>query len=105
MKRIIEIKALDNGGHRNQTTIDITSIPEDWAVIPDEMETPNFPFGEVEIKDEDVIENEQVVGTVKVVTKWIPGVIPEPEVIPEPINDDLTTNDLANAILEGVNEI
>jgi hypothetical protein len=57
------------------------------------MDTPNFPFGEVETTDEDIIEVEaieneetgdleeveKVVGTRKVVTKWIAGTIPEAE--------------------------
>lgn len=84
--KIIEIQALDNGAHRNQTG-DFKTVPNGWAVIPDDMETLNFPFGEVETKDEDIIEVEtldgeeveKVVGTRKVVTKWIAGEIPEAE--------------------------
>ena len=71
--KIVEIKALDNGAHRNQMG-DFTTIPEGWAKIPDGMETPNFPFGEVTAKEID--------GTMTV-TKWVAGVIPEPEPIPE----------------------
>lgn len=96
--RIIEIKAQDNGAHRNQTG-DFKNIPEGWAVIPDDMETPNFPFGEIETTDEDIkatetviktetadgkevetIEKvEKVIGTRKVVTKWTAGTIPDAE--------------------------
>ena len=74
---IIEIDALENGSHRNQNgTFDV--IPDGWAVLPDNMETPNFPFGDIEVKDEDIIvvdvigeeEFEKVIGTRKVVTKW-----------------------------------
>ena len=91
--RIIEIKAFDNGGHRNQTG-NFNTIPEGWAVIPDEMETPNFPFGEVETKDEDIIsvemvegeEVEKVIGTRKVVTKWTAGTIPEAEEPEQPVS-------------------
>lgn len=72
--RIIEIKSLDNGGHRNQTGT-FFEIPEGWAVIPDDMETPNFPFGEIKTKD---------INGVLTVTKWTAGVIPEPEPLPEP---------------------
>ena len=75
--KIIEIKALENGGHRNQTG-NFTIIPEGFAVIPDDMETPNFPFGEVTIEK---------INGIPTVTKWTPGVIPEPEPIPEPINE------------------
>lgn len=101
--RLIEIKTLENGSHRNQTTNTTMSLPEGWAVIPEDMETPNFPFGEVEVKDEDVMgvttievveeingesitkieEIEVVVGTIKVVTKWTPGTLPEPKPLPE----------------------
>lgn len=100
MLRIIEIKALDNGGHRNQTSDFITTVPDGCAVIPDDMETPNFPFGEVTAEEID---------GVMTVTKWVAGEIPEPE--PEPLpepeegNDELTADDLAVAILEGVNEV
>ena len=103
--RIIEIKSLENGGHRNQTG-HFKTVPEGWAVIPDDMETPNFPFGEVETKDEDIIkvetitktetvdgkevkkreEIEKVVGTRKVVTKWTAGVIPEAEEEETPVS-------------------
>ena len=67
--RIIEIKALDNGGHRNQIG-NFTLIPEGWAVVPDDIEKPNFPFGE--------IETEEIDG-VMTVTKWTAGTIPEVE--------------------------
>ncbi len=65
--KIIEIQALSNGGHRNQTS-DNLNIPDGWAVVPDDMETPNFPFGEVTAKEID---------GVMTVTKWVAGTIPE----------------------------
>ena len=65
--KIIEIKALDNGAHRNQEG-NFTVIPEGWAVLPYEIETPNFPFGEVAVKEID---------GVKTVTKWTASDIPE----------------------------
>ncbi len=91
--KIIEIQALDNGAHRNQTLNGTMPTPKGWAVIPDDMETPNFPFGDIETADEDIIDYEivideetkkrkkveKVVGTRKVVTKWTAGVIPEEE--------------------------
>ena len=86
MIRIVEIKALDNGAHRNQTGM-LSNIPDGWAVIPGEIDTPNFPFGEIETKDEEVKNIIYVDGkktektsTIKVVTKWTAGVIPEMEV-------------------------
>lgn len=73
---IIEITALPNGAHRNQTGM-FSSIPDGWAVIHDGMETPNFPFGEVEVAE---------INGVMTVTKWTAGTIPEPEpeLDPEP---------------------
>lgn len=45
--RIIEIQALDNGAHRNQTTTS-TTIPTGWAEIPADMTIPEtFPFVDV----------------------------------------------------------
>ena len=67
--RIIEITALSNGAHRNQTGT-FSTIPDGWAVIPDGMETPNFPFGEVTVDETQ---------TPPVVTGWTAGTIPEPE--------------------------
>lgn len=49
--KIIEIKALDNGAHRNQTGA-IKTVPEGWAIIPDEITIPaSFPFVDVKVKD------------------------------------------------------
>ena len=45
--RLVEIAALKNGAHRNQTTSAEVSIPDGWAVIPDDMVLESFPFGEV----------------------------------------------------------
>ena len=67
--RIVEIAPLKNGGHANGKRM-FKKIPEGFAVIPDEMETPNFPFGEVEVEEID---------GVMTVTKWIPGAIPKVE--------------------------
>lgn len=71
--RIIEITALSNGAHRNQTG-NFSTIPDGWAVIPDGMETANFPFGEVTVND----------SAPPVVTSWTAGELPEPEPDPEP---------------------
>lgn len=73
--RIVEIKALDNGAHNNQTIDGVFNvIPDGFAVIPDDMICENFPFGEVKA--------EKIDG-VMTVTEWVPGVIPEPEPQPE----------------------
>ena len=70
---IIEIDALDNGAHRNQTYHKI--IPDGWAVDRNNLCTENFPFGEVVAEEID---------GVMTVTKWTPGEIPEPEQEPKP---------------------
>ena len=66
--RIIEIEALSNGAHRNQTGT-LKTVPEGYAVIPDDMETPNFPFGEVTAEEID---------GVMAVTNWVAGKAPAP---------------------------
>lgn len=74
--RIVEIKALDNGAHRNQTMDGVFNvIPDGYAVIPDDMICDNFPFGEVKAEE---------INGVMTVTEWIAGEIPEPEPMPEP---------------------
>lgn len=70
---MLEIAALENGAHRNQTFHGI--LPDGWAVIPADMETANFPFGEVYAEE---------VNGVMTMTKWTPGELPEPEPMPDP---------------------
>lgn len=84
--QIIEIKALDNGAHRNQSG-NFSNIPEGWAVIPNSIKTDNFPFGEVVVEE---------INGVMTVTKWTPGIMPEPTPVPEP---EPTTEELLNIIL------
>lgn len=93
--RIVEIKTLRKGGHRNQGG-DFITIPEGWAVIPDDMETPNFPFGEVEAEGID---------GVMTVTKWIAGVIPEDEEPERPVSEieQLRADVEFLALMTGVN--
>lgn len=89
--KIIEITPLENGGHRSQTyDRPITDIPAGWAVIPDDMETPCFPFGELTAKEFD---------GVMTVTSWTPGVMPEVA----PVEKEPTANDIINTLL-GVSE-
>lgn len=69
--RIIEIQALDNGAHRNQTTTS-TAIPTGWAVIPEDIPIPaTFPFVTLTLDGQTVIAMD-------------PGEVPEPEPEPEP---------------------
>jgi hypothetical protein len=63
--KIIEINALDNGAHNNQTYHGVVS--EGWAIIPDDMVIPDtFPFVDIEVKD-------------GMVVSMTAGVMPEPE--------------------------
>ena len=75
--KIIEIQALENGGRRNQIG-DFQTVPDGYAVVPENMETPNFPFGEIEVEE---------INGVMMVTKWIAGTIPEVEEPEQPISE------------------
>lgn len=84
---IIEIAALDNGAHRNQTGT-FRTIPDGWAIVPAEIEIPDtFPFVNIEVED-------------GVVTSMTAGVVPEPEPMPEP---EPTDTEVLNTLL-GVSE-
>ena len=85
---IIEIAALDNGAHSNQTINGtLRSIPDGWAVVPDTIEVPDtFPFVNIEVDGQTV-------------TAMTAGVVPEPEPIPDP---EPTAEEILNAML-GVN--
>lgn len=94
--RIIEIEALDNGAHRNQTG-NFKTIPEGYALIPDGMTIPStFPFVNIEVAEEirykkertlneetEKYETNDIPYTVTVVTSMTEGVMPEPEPVPE----------------------
>jgi hypothetical protein len=48
--KMLEIIALPNGAHRNQTFHG--NLPDGWAVIPDDMEIPEtFPFVNIEAEE------------------------------------------------------
>lgn len=69
--RIIEIQALDNGAHRNQTTTS-TTIPTGWAEIPADVAIPEtFPFVGLTVEGSKVV-------------SMTAGVVPAPEPEPEP---------------------
>lgn len=68
--QMLEIKALDNGAHENQTYHGV--LPEGWAVVPDTIEVPDtFPFVDIEVDGQ-------------IVTAMTAGIMPEPEPVPEP---------------------
>ena len=91
---IIEISALDNVAHRNQTG-NFRTIPEGWAVIPESVGTAetleNVPCGEITLDGNT---------SVPTVATWSPLPVPEPVPEPEP---QPTTEDILNALL-GVTE-
>lgn len=69
--KIIEIQALPNGAHRNQTTSS-AAIPAGWAEIPADVAIPEtFPFVSIEVEGQRVV-------------SMTAGVVPEPEPEPEP---------------------
>ena len=69
--KLIEVQAMDNGAHRNQTTTS-TTIPTGWAEIPADVAIPDtFPFVDL------VVEGQRVVSMTA-------GVVPDPEPHPEP---------------------
>ena len=72
--RLIEIDALSNGAHHNQTIDVEIPVPDGWCVFPEDTVCENFPFGEVEAAEVD---------GVMTLVRWTPGVIPEPESEPE----------------------
>lgn len=101
--KIIEIKALPNGAHNNQTIngADPTTfpVPDGWAVIhEDDRPHENFPFGSFETEAVDGV-------TYMKRNSWVPGVIPEPEQRPQPEPAESTVwDEMAAAYKEGVQE-
>lgn len=91
--RIIEINALDNGAHNNQTINGVIPVPSGWAVIRGNEELENFPFGSFEVENVDGV-------TYMKEGSWVAGVMPEPEPVPEA---EPTTEEILNAML-GVSE-
>lgn len=71
--QMIEIEALGNGAHGNQTYHGF--LPEGWAIIPEGLEIPDtFPFVDITVEDFD---GRAVVATMTA------GIIPKPAPIPE----------------------
>lgn len=123
--RLIKIEASKDGAHNMLKINRNTTIPEGYAQIPDDMVIPStFPFVNIEVAeetrykeverypievDEETEDEEPIIErvpyTVMVVTSITAGVVPEPAPIPEPTGKELTVDDMANAILEGVNDI
>ena len=79
--KLIEITALSNGAHRNQTYNGAT-VPDGWAVSPDGMAVPDtFPFVNLTVDGQTV-------------TSMTAGTLPEPDE-PEPTAEDITLDLMA----------
>lgn len=83
---MIEIIALDNGAHRNQTYHGV--LPDGWCIVREDVsQLENFPFGEVEAQE---------INGQMTMTKWTPGTMPEQEPVPDP---EPNTAEILNAML------
>lgn len=78
--RLIKIEAETSGGHAYQTIDSISTIPDGWAVVPDDMETPNMPYGDITV--------EKIDG-VMAVTSWEARENPEPVIESKPNADEV----------------
>lgn len=92
--QIVEIVAFPNGAHNNQVIDCAIPVPDGWAVIPDDMDTPNFPFGDIEVAEID---------GVMTVTSWTPGDMPGPE--PEPAPEPTVIEQLRDQVADLQNQI
>lgn len=73
--QMIEIVALGNGAHRNQSYS--RTLPDGWAIIRDGETLENFPFGS--------FETEEIDGVLYMKEgSWVAGEMPEDEPEPEP---------------------
>ena len=79
--RLIKIEAASSGGHAYQTIDRISKIPNGWAVIPDDMETPNLPYGDMAVEE---------INGIMTVTSWAPGEVPDISHRVEPTAQDDT---------------
>lgn len=97
--RLVEIKALPNGAHNNLKTFGelSASVPEGWAIIPDDMMCRNFPFGDLTVDGSNP----------PVVTSWTPKAMPNPEPEPEPKAEEESSfwDELDAAYREGVDSV
>lgn len=123
---IICLTPLTEGVYNDNFNPLITTPPEGWAMIPEDMELPStfprlgsleaenidYPYEVVvEKKDEETGEivkvTEQRVRTIMTVTKMTEGTLPEPKEEPEQEADaePVSWEAMAAAIEEGVNSI
>lgn len=70
--KIIEIQALENGSHRNQTVSGAVAVPDSWAEIPGDVAIPEtYPFVDIQVEGNKVV-------------SMTAGIVPQPEPEPEP---------------------
>lgn len=80
---VISIESSELGAHSNQTWPEGGNIPDGMAVVPPNLQTPNFPFGDITVEEID---------GVPTVTTWEPRDIPDPDpVIPQKTIDEKVT--------------
>ena len=82
--KIVSIDKLSDGSHFYRPFYS-DGVPEGYALLPDTIETINFPFGDIEIK---------WVEDIYIVTKWIPGINPyKKELTPSQLREQAYNND------------
>ena len=84
MIRIIKPEELWTGAHCNLEVNTLEECPPDWAVVPDTLNTPNYPYGKVTVADrgDGILE----------VTSWEANPIPPEEVITQAEKRETTYN-------------
>lgn len=96
---IIKIAPSPSGAHNDMViqwaTPATFPVPDGWAILPDGMDTQNFPFGTIAVDD----------STPPVVTSWTAGEVPPPEPEPEPEPEKTVWDELDEAYREGVNAV
>ena len=88
---IVELEALPNGAHRNQTVTELEQLPDGWLVIPEElMDMWEFtaPFADFTVSE----------GKITAIT---PKPAPEPDPEPEPVSEiEQRIAELEDAVIE-----
>ena len=93
---IVEIKALPNGAHSNQTIDSLPEIPEGWAVIPAHLEDRAMgylPFINLVFHDGEIVDVEQ-------------GEVPEAvrEALPRYTTEQLIRQEITDLELSGIEQ-
>lgn len=89
---IVELEALPNGAHRNQTVTDLEHLPDGWLEIPEElMDMWEFaaPYADFTVSDGKIT---------AIIPKPAPEPAPEPEPEPSPMEQRIA--ELEDAVIE-----